>query len=669
MSNIEETAISNYQVNMEYFKENQKALHSKLLALESLIGDGIYPQKYDLEYKDNYFDIIELSSGSYLYNQDSDIFSDELTNNITFKKNDQVFETFYNYKFTDKALQKIKDADATTKHATMAPIIDYYDTHISTSMSMNKIYKFIFLGTGLGLHLPKIINKLNVDIILIVEDNIELFRLSLFTCNYKDTLKNSQSFFAIAQNYTEFSETFNAFYINAFVRNQYLKFSLFSSAHNQKIKDIQTLILSRPEIAYPHEFLLYKNIKVLDRITKSYKFLDLSKKEDENFFIDKPILIVAAGPSLHANLDWLSENKNQFVLVVAFAALKTINKLGIQPDIVIQIDEKATETINLVKSFDNFKFLDNSIFIFNASVPDILFDTFDSDKIYLLEDRTKYKLNNTHLEASSVGESAYAISLIFNANNIYLLGLDLALADDGTTHAKDHHAGSTLDVSVADKVQKVASMDSSVSYVKGNFRDTVATTPRLSLSIPILNKYTQKFKSLNQTIYNLNDGAFFEDTVPLKAKDYKKKPSLNKKKLNIKLENLFNSYSISELSLLEIDKLKEKEQQVEVFLKFLDIFKNSASSNKDEFIHIYTELLQKILTSKVDELYEIMIVYFLKSAPYITDFFNTKKLDNPKKHTKKMKKITITQMEKIIRLYEENLLKAIKELIKPSRLA
>jgi len=662
MQNIEELAISNYQNNMEYFQKEHPSIHKKILALEALLEDGRYPQKYDLEYKDGYFDVLELSSQSYLYKQNSERYSDALASQINFKKSDQVFESFYKLDFTKKALEKLEKEDALTSYATSAPIIDYHNSYIDSSMHINEMEKFIFIGLGLALHLPKIIKKTDARLILLIEDNIELFRLSLFTCDYKTALDGRLGFFSIAQNNSEFISTFTNFYSKSFVRNYLLKFSLFSSAYEHKIKDIQTRLVSRFETSYPIEYLLYKNMTILSRLKENYKFLELSKKTQEDFFSDKPVLVLGAGPSLHENTEWIKDNADKFVLVVVFAALKTLYKLNIKPDIVLHIDEKVTETVNLVNSFNDFDFVKDSIFIFGASTPQILFDTFQKDRIYLIEDRTKYRLANTRLESASVGESAYAISLIFNAKETYLLGLDFALSDDGSTHSKDHHNATSLDTSTADEVQQSLSISKSTLSVKGNFRDKVTTTPILLASIPIVDRYTKELKSDYQNVYNLSDGAFFKLITPLRVGELHINSKLNKQNLTSSLKKRFDNYSLSELSSQERQQLKKTFVKLENFHTLIDIFEQNTSSNKDVLIQNYTNLMQTILNSDDSDLRELLVVYFLGTAPYIFDFFNSKELDNPKKHTKKLKKIIVLQLKRLIEPFEEALKKALEEM-------
>lgn len=661
MTTIEEMALANYQINMEFFKTSHHELYTKINALESLLQDGRFPQKYELEYQNDYFDVIELSSQHYLYNQNSQSYSKTLSENVSFQKDTHVFETFYNYDFTDLALEKIKTSDATTMHSTTAPIIAYHNANINKSMQMKNVQKFIFLGLGLALHLPEIIKKTGAKGILIIEDDIELFRLSLFTCNYKESLQDCTPFFSIAQNSQEFNDTFNAFYTHSFIWNHYLKFSLFSSMHEAKIKTIQSLILTRSEKAYPHEFLLYKNLQVLNRLQEGYNFLNLTKQQDPTFFTTKPTLVLGAGPSLQKHLVWLKQHHESFIIIAAFASLKTLYKHNISPDIVVQIDEKVIATENLLNSFDDFDFLRNTQFIFSASVPDILMQRFDKKNIYLIEDRTRYKTSDTYLSSASVGETAYAIALMLNASNIYLLGLDFALGDDGSTHSKDHHLTSSLDTSTANEVQQSASMTDSVIHVKGNFKDTVVTTPLLSMSIPILNTYTKNFKQEHQTVFNLCDGAYLNNTIALEIDHISSFISLLNHDISSSVTEYLYAHSRSFLDIQETQSLRSRASQVQELLVYIKAFEEAATSQPEIFLQLYTSLLQNILKSTSSELHEVLGIYFLNSATWVMDMFNTKELENPKKHTKKIKKIIINQLEKIIRQYEDTLLKIIKE--------
>ncbi len=521
MEDIEALVMQNYQENMLYFSNNYPALSNKLKALEILLGEGKYPQKYDLEFKEKYFDVIDLATGTFLYNTDSYKDAENRTNAINWKKDEHTIETFYRYNFDEKTVENAKKITANHTHATTAPIIDYCNKNLDSSLLMKKIYKFMFLGVGLGLDINKIAHKTDADVFLVIESDIELFRLSLFTCNYNEVFEKRVVFFAIAQNSEEFANTFLEFYDYAFIRNHYLKFSLFSAKDEIYIKTIQNNILTRPENCYSHAALLEKGARVFKKISKGYKFLSMLKK-DESFFNDKPVLVLGAGPSLGANKEWLKKYHKNFIIIAPFMTLRVLYPLGIAPDIIVHIDENDDVAIRDVALYqDKENFFDNSLFIFSASVSNIFFDTFEKESIYLLEDRTKYKLNDNYLEIASVGEGVYAIGLSLTSQDIYLLGIDLAVGDDGATHSKVHASKGKVDVLQAKSITSESDIRKSVMEVKGNFRPIVNTIPLFEMSIRIMNLQTQKLKGQNQNVYNLNDGAYFNDTTPLKISEIK----------------------------------------------------------------------------------------------------------------------------------------------------
>jgi len=665
VQDIETLALQTYQNNMSYFQEHYKELHSKLSALDLLLNDGRYPAQYDLEYKDSYFDVKELASNHYLYSENPDLLTQKLLKEVNFKKDNNVVETFYNMSFNDSAMEKIKEGNGVTLHATTAPIIQYCNDNVSAQMQMKDIYKYMLIGTGLGIHFDAITDKVKANVYFIIEKSLELFRLSLFVTDYSKVFANKTLFFSVGESDAEFKITFDAFYLHAFIRNHYLKFTLFDARHSDIIQLIQTTIVSRPEIAYPHEYLLHKNIQILQRINKNYAFMDFTQKTEATPFSTKPLLIIAAGPSLKKEIEWLKDNHQRYVIVAAIAALKTLVKYDITPNIVIQIDEKIPETERLLQSFENFDFLKDVFFIFSASVPQMLFDTFDKRQIVLLEDRTRYKLNNAFLEAASVGECAYAIALILNAKEIYLLGLDLALdAKSGQTHSSDHHLGKTIDLSQNHNDNSVASLTDSLMYIKGNFREQVPTTPLLYQSIPILNKYTTTLKRSDQNVYNLNDGAYFDQTIALQAKDISKDkyPPLNVPTLQQEILDFFTNASQTKLTQEEVISFSQRKAALAEMRRLIGIFNTTKVTSNEAFTQLYIDLLQQFLTSEVNEFKEIVTVYFLRIGAYVTDMFNTKELTNPKRHIKKMQKIVGVQLSKIIDTYEDALDKSMAEL-------
>ncbi|WP_434658039.1 6-hydroxymethylpterin diphosphokinase MptE-like protein [Sulfurimonas sp. NW9] len=657
MQNIEEQAIKNYQKNIEFFKEYNEKVSNKILALESLLNNGKLSAKYDLVYENGYFDVVELSSGAKLYNTNSQEFSQKIVDNINLKKNDQSFRSLRKINFEKASFETIKNANAYTNFATTAEIYELYHKNINDSSHMKELDKFIFLGVGLGLHIPKAIEKYDFQVVLIVEDNLELFRLSLFTIDYKQALMDTTSFFSIADNAGRFRECFNGFYTNAFFKNQFIKFHLFSSTYEAKIREIQAILISRPEATYSHNRLLEKNRKVLDRINAEYKFLDLRKRESDTIFQEKAWLVLGAGPSLYKNAQWVKDNQDRFIIVAAFTALNTLKRVGVTPDIAVQIDENVYTTHEMLKNLGDLSFLDDTLLFFSASVSGELFEHFKKENIYLHEDRTKYKLSRSTLTVSSVGDSIHAFALIFNAPEIYLLGIDLALSDDGLSHTPDHFKARSIEnKKIQTKENQDFHLGDAVLQITGNFKEKVNSTPLFMLSIPVINYFTRKYKAPMQTIYNLSDGCKLDQTIPAPLKDVTLPQKQNKILLRKEMKKYFDTLSTIELDQNEIDGIYCRIGQIKDYLALLETFKNAPHSDSLMFKLNLIDMVSAMCNHEcIFELRDLMTIYYMNTTPYADDFFNTKELKNPKKFTKKFHAIFVKNVKKIIETYEKDL--------------
>jgi len=649
MQDVQTQAIRIYQNNLSFLQEK-------------------YPQKYDLEYKNNYFDVLELASGKYLYNENSLQHAQKMSDLVTYSKNDHTIATFQNltYELPKMTMESLKNINPIRRHASISPIIHYYNNNIPKNSSFIHIYKYMFFGTGLGLHIEKIRNKINADVYFIVEDDIELFRLSLFTCNYKKIFENKFVHFCIAQNNSEFSQTFQNFYTQALLENHYLKFSVFSSKDEKYIKKVQTEIMIRPEKVYEHHALLLKNLRVMQRVTQGYKFLNMLSKEDP-FFTDKPILILGAGPSLGKNKKWLKENHHKFIIIAPFVTLRLLYQLNIKPNIIVHIDENdVVANIEVEFHKEHLNFFEDTLFIFAASVSDIFFQTFQKDKIYLLEERTSYKLNDNLIQVASVGETVYAIGLSLSKNQIYLLGLDLSITDDGKTHMDEHNPDK---INHAPDVTKVATIDENLSLrkttllVPGNFRKEVPTIPLFEMSIRAMNFQTKHYYNPDRKIYNLNDGALFNNTLALHIENIDlNELSFNTEGILQSLQNLLDHYSSNKLTEQEIQMLYEREKRTQKYYALLKEFSHASSTDSDIFIKNFANLTSGFLRMQEDELHQIFLIYILEVFTYPVDILSTKELTNKKRHIKKIKKMIIILLENILDIYTKYLEKLLQEI-------
>lgn len=190
---IQDKVATTYHDNMRYLAENHPELCHTLASLDFAIDAKHYEEKYTLEYTDEgYFDVRELATGALLYAEDS---------------------------------------------------VSYAKSVLPKKGSLKEIQKVIFFGTGLGTHIEMIDGVIDTPAVyLIVEDDIELFRLSLFVVDYARLAKSVSLVFSVMESEESFEDTFTFFYKKEEVLNDYIQYFVFSSRYMQKSEDVKLLI-------------------------------------------------------------------------------------------------------------------------------------------------------------------------------------------------------------------------------------------------------------------------------------------------------------------------------------------------------------------------------------------------------------------------------------------
>ncbi len=660
MQNIEQKAITTFQNNLLFLSQKYPEVFKKVDILSHAIENGSYKERYALEYKDGYFDALDTVTNQWLYGNSSIEIAKKASDEINYRKDKGVIETFYNYSFTDRAVEYANEEDPTvSKFVLIAPVVGFATKLLPKTTTMKQIYKFIFFGVGLGLHLETIHNKIHSYMYFIVEDNLELFRLSLFVVDYSKIGKESEFYFAIMENNTGLKNAFDSFYHNSFIRNNYIKYYMLYPNYREKIAQIQNFIVTQSNNTYLQDRLLLKSIKTVKVIKQKYKFFNVAKIHEDKIFKKRAIVMVAAGPSLGKNIQWLKENAPFVTIVALFMTSRILEKYGIKPDIVVHVDEYTDPVKNTINKMQSKSFFDSSLFFLSSSVDMELFLTITSkENIFLFEDRTSYRFNKGKLEGYSVGEIGYALSLIFGAKDIYLLGLDLALDPETKQTHSEGHLSSESKIEIKDVTSREnVSLRESEFFVKGNFLDKVPTTPLFDVSIYMVNRFTNTLKQKNQTVFNLSNGAYFENTVPKKVEDINLQ-KIEKKDICYKkeLKNFCDKHSSNTMDKDEKKAFSEREKYTKNKQKLIEQFSKQRYPSMNEFSSAFTKVAAEcILTNhkNTGELAQIFIIYLENIGGYIGDFFNTAKIENPKKNIKKFQKIITLQFLKIINKYKE----------------
>ncbi|MBL1243426.1 MAG: motility associated factor glycosyltransferase family protein [Sulfurimonas sp.] len=667
MQNIEAQVEKNYLTNIEYIKKSHPSVYDKILALEDALDKGYYTQRYEIEYENGFFNVVELQSDVRLYSTDSKVHAKAVADSVNHKKNENVLETFIHREFSQRDVDHYTQKSVSeSSYAGIIPIVDYANkiAH-KDKTTMMQIYKFVFLGVGLGLHIETVHKKIKAKNYLIIEDDLELFRLSLFTTNYTKIAKEAKLFFWIFDD-EKHQEIISDFLSDLYIYNHFIKFYQMHHHQEIKFKNIQTVIATQSHLSFTYTALLKQLSKPLKLLADKRRFINISSKPQNTIFSQKPLLLIAAGPSLKKHIQWLKENHNRFIVMAVSASLSLLYKEGITPDIVTHVDGFEASLAHY-KDIDSKNYLAKTVTIFSSSVLQEHIDLINDEHLFIYQNITQFKENFGSIVAPCVGSQSFGLSLNLNVKELYLLGLDLALDQKtGATHTEEHIQSKKLDLEKTDIVEDTFTMNTSTVQTQGNFQEKVTTTSNFLISINNINLFTTQLQTADQKTYNLNDGAHFNKTIPTSVDsiDMSKFEILNKENIHNDICSSLKNISqrgLSDSEYKNLESLIEDAQEKKAIIQKFQTAKITA--NVEKYKSRFSSFMDNILPSanniQTNSITLIYLFYIKYIVTYLFDILNTKELEHPKKHIQLLTENITRVLIEIEDKYEEILKEAI----------
>lgn len=670
-------AINTYNSNIQYIQNNHPELFQKLSLYNTAIDLQEVKVNFDLQFKDGYFDIVNLSNNQLLYGNNSLDTSKTLIEGANTNIENSSFKAFYDYPINEEDAKDALNKGILSRYIVgNAPIINFVNKNLPSPQVLNSMYKYIIFGVGLGLHIPLLHERFKCLQYLIVEPNLEIFRLSLFVTNYAELAKNTNLTLSIAEDEISFRKSFEDFYLNSFIYNHYFKFFQLSNNFSLYTKTIQNYLVSQSFLLFSYNRSFLSLYRTHSYIMQDYKFLDISKIQNL-ISLQKPVILLAAGPSLQKNIDFVKKNQDKFIIVAIYATLPLLEENGIKPNIVTQYDEQDGPVLNTLLKVKDLSFFKETLFIFASQVNAKLSSAFNKNNIYFVQAMLELKKGFGKITSPSIGELTYGLLLKLGAKEIYLLGLDLALDNEtGKSHI-DGHSGANAFSSLQGEEE---SSDTSYSYrkntitVKGNFSETVKTAPVFKTNIDCFTIFTEDLKTEDVKVFNLSDGAYLYGASPLKIEDIKDLSKLEISSKNIQEDlNSISGTSYTQEDLeeinLKISSAKKLKKALSQFLKIKTYKKFKTYEN-----NLLHTLQQLIFENKADDLRLIITNFAQHNITHIFHLFSTNTEKKNLSFIPQLNKIIGIQFNKIIDTYivsilyskdeNNNLTKKLNKLIK-----
>ncbi|QKF68392.1 motility accessory factor [Arcobacter venerupis] len=597
LEEIQQTLQQIFLNNLNFLKQNNKNLYERLVAFEKLNIEN-----YSIEFIDNRFELIDIKNKTSFYNKDPFIDAKNRVNNFEFSNAFSLiklepYEKRNHYENEINAYLYIND---------------FINNFANTSTEINK---FVFIGTLLGVHINDFHNSINSKSYLIIESNIEIFRLSMFMTDYTTLAKSSKLFFAIAEDEFNFQKIVNDFLEYKEEFNNLIHYELGDESNRAIIDRLSLQFTQSSQMRYPFsEYLISLKRGFKYFLESKNKIINLSKNYD--FLEKKKVLFLGAGVSLARNIEWLYTNQNKFVIVASSAVLKHLQILDIVPDIIILIDGQKDcmlDQFNIKKSM-----YENSTILCSIKIDEDLYEIIKDSNVFFMQNSLELFRDFGFLSGVTVGDIGTDILLRLGAKELYLLGVDASLdSKTGKTHIGTHRSSRKINLN---NNSNSINFQNNIIYVKGNLQKTVPTFMEYTEMIEHLSHKLQ-FLDKSYNIYNLSDGAYFRNTTPLEIKNLPLENSADIDKIMLKdflLSSLkqINKQQLNALDIKEIQKERKILKKLSSFNKIEDFLKN--------FKNLEKTISYSIVINILDNYFKLILPYytFLKNKPDANEILN-----------------------------------------------
>ncbi|EAH6039800.1 motility associated factor glycosyltransferase family protein [Campylobacter coli] len=327
------------------------------------------------------------------------------------------------------------------------------------TLFQNKYKKYpvlFFYGFGNGMFYKTLCENKNHKHIIVFEDELEILALALHLFDFSKELKNEKLILFHTPNITTAQLTTLFMYecihksmkiFNLFIHSDfYLKFYAhqIQELNKKLIENIRFIVLAKGNDPYDSIIGIKHMLNNLPKLLNHGIFQEFLKERRAKV---KNAIIVSTGPSLIKQLPLLKKYASKATIFCADSAYPILAKHDIKPDYVCMLERDDIVS----KCFDNdFKEFDKGILFILASVvhKEVIEFLERNNREYMLVHRPLHFAVSLNLKEfgyigveASVANMAYELAASLRHENIIFIGQDLAYAEDGSSHPREHIYG------------------------------------------------------------------------------------------------------------------------------------------------------------------------------------------------------------------------------------
>ena len=217
---------------------------------------------------------------------------------------------------------------------------------------------FVITGIGAGFFIEKLSNKFNNSKIIAIENtkNDLIFLEENFPIIKKLKLNNNIIFSTMEDLYNNLLENYIPAIYPSFQLIEYRSWITENQESTEKIKNTISLAIKKisEDFSVQAHFGKFWQHNIISNLKQ------LNQNTQITFPNNKKAIIVAAGPSLDDNINWIRENRNDLYIFSTDTAYKTLQKQKIFCDAVVSIDGQSISHQHFLREINK-----ETVFIFD----------------------------------------------------------------------------------------------------------------------------------------------------------------------------------------------------------------------------------------------------------------------------------------------------------------
>lgn len=404
--------------------------------------------------------------------------------------------------------------------------------------------KVILFGCGLGYFIPEILSAiLPKGTLIIIEPNYAVFKMALQLIDFRAYLSNPNITFIVSDDLKIISHSLGQILkdlpsdVKVIIHQPTLENIPPSLSNIEEV--LRNIILSRKS-SKVFSSTLTKNLY----LNTKYIIESIGIKELFNKYLNLPIFVISAGPSLDDHINSLSKIQEQAILISVGTAFKPLLNNKVIPDFVVITDCQEF----ILNQFSNHLNEKIPLIFIPTAYPEVIKQYQGIKIVALIKDEfssNKDLEDLCHLKGEietggSVATASLDIAIRMGGNPIVLIGQDLSYPSQKThaqnTYQTEQYLNSLNKFNTLEMLYRENLFRGNLIEIPGTHKETVITHRNLLIYLRWIENRIRKEK--DKTFINASTkGAKIKGTLSLDLKEVSRCFHLKKIPKSIKLSS------------------------------------------------------------------------------------------------------------------------------------